>query len=89
MLPLLPREMLTGRLCRVEPLYIVKHADDRHVSCRAEITGADWNYLPYGPFRTIGEFESGLATQTRGYGTHVSDDGSRFWNRVLALLAKM
>jgi hypothetical protein len=89
MLPLPLCETLTGGFFRVGPLDIAKHAEDVLASCSTEITGADWNYLPYGPFRTIGEFESGLATQTRGYGTHVSDDGSRFWNRVLALLAKM
>ncbi|MDE0781110.1 MAG: hypothetical protein OSB67_10220 [Alphaproteobacteria bacterium] len=85
MLPLPLRETLTGGFFRVEPLDIAKHAEDVLASCSTEITDADWNYLPYGPFREIADFETGLATQPRGLASHVSDDGGRLWNALPAL----
>lgn len=45
-----PRETMTGRFCRVEPLAIERHAADLWSAYARDATGANWTYLPYGPF---------------------------------------
>jgi RimJ/RimL family protein N-acetyltransferase len=56
-----PRDTLIGRYCRVEPLHIAKHADDLHAAFSVGTSGADWSYLPYGPFDSLAAFESWLS----------------------------
>lgn len=65
---LLPREVLTGRWCRVEPIDVARHAADLHGAFTVDEDGGDWSYLPYGPFATQSVFESWLTA------TCVSDD---------------
>jgi len=61
-MPALPaRETLTGRTCRVEPLHIARHADDLHTAFSADASGADWSYLPYGPFDSLADLEIWLS----------------------------
>jgi RimJ/RimL family protein N-acetyltransferase len=45
-----PRETMTGRFCRVEPLAIERHAAELWSAYALDATGANWTYLPYGPF---------------------------------------
>jgi RimJ/RimL family protein N-acetyltransferase len=44
------REPLDGRLCRLEPLTAKRHAVALHSAYAADSGGANWTYLPYGPF---------------------------------------
>jgi RimJ/RimL family protein N-acetyltransferase len=51
---------MRGRTCIVEPLES-RHAGDLYAAFRAGC-GADWTYLPYGPFHTQDAFEAWMAT---------------------------
>jgi RimJ/RimL family protein N-acetyltransferase len=48
-----PREAMAGRLCRLEPLDPVRHADDLHRAYALDPDARHWTYLPYGPFADI------------------------------------
>ena len=48
-----PREPLTGRFCRVEPLNPDRHGKDLFAANALDTQGAMWTYLPYGPFPTL------------------------------------
>jgi len=48
-----PREPMDGRLCRIEPIDPDTHAADLHAANITDPTGANWTYLPYGPFETL------------------------------------
>ncbi|MBT3931479.1 MAG: GNAT family N-acetyltransferase [Rhodospirillaceae bacterium] len=56
-----PREALAGRFCRLEPLDIAAHAADLHRHFSQDTVGRDWSYLPYGPFDSLGDFETWMA----------------------------
>jgi RimJ/RimL family protein N-acetyltransferase len=47
-----PREPMVGRTCRLEPLDVA-HAPDLHAANLQDRDGANWTYLPYGPFDTL------------------------------------
>jgi len=47
-----PRNTLTGRRCRVEPLDAARHAADFHAANQLEADLRHWTYLTYGPFST-------------------------------------
>jgi len=57
-----PREPMIGRTCRVEPLDADQHADDLFAVDTLDRDGVSWTYLPYGPFKTIKEYERWIAT---------------------------
>jgi RimJ/RimL family protein N-acetyltransferase len=44
-----PRETLSGRFCRVEPIH-ERFASDLFAADAADCDGRTWTYLPYGPF---------------------------------------
>jgi RimJ/RimL family protein N-acetyltransferase len=48
-----PREPMLGRTCRLEPLDPAGHAADLHAANRRDTEGANWTYLPYGPFEML------------------------------------
>ena len=56
-----PRAVLQGRDCRIEPIDIDAHAADLHAAFAENTDGADWSYLPYGPFDSLMEFEAWMA----------------------------
>lgn len=62
------REILAGRVCRVEPLRIEDHAAALFEAFAAEGAKLGWSYLPYGPFGTREEFEDWIRA------TCLSDD---------------
>jgi RimJ/RimL family protein N-acetyltransferase len=66
--PLPPRRTLDGRWCRVEPIDVARHAGALQAAFATDAAGADWSYLPYGPFDTEEAFESWL------HETCLSDD---------------
>src|SRR5213593_4895319 len=51
--PFPPREPMAGRTCRLEPLDIAAHAAHLHEANLRDANGANWTYLPYGPFKTL------------------------------------
>ena len=51
-----PRSVLAGRLCRLEPLDVAKHAAALHEAHAADRQGRNWTYLPYGPFASAGDY---------------------------------
>jgi len=50
--PFPPREPMAGRTCWLEPLDVA-HADRLHEANLRDADGANWTYLPYGPFETL------------------------------------
>lgn len=50
-----PRRTLTGRLCRLEPIDSTAHSNNLFESHALDTDGANWTYLPYGPFATVDE----------------------------------
>jgi RimJ/RimL family protein N-acetyltransferase len=55
-----PREPLTGRFCRVEPLAPDKHGNDLYAANASDTQEAMWTYLPYGPFHTLESYQHWL-----------------------------
>jgi len=48
-----PREVLTGRWCRLEPLAAARHAEALFAAYALDADARHWTYLPYGPFADI------------------------------------
>ena len=49
-------EPLVGRYCRLELLEPAKHAESLFTANRMDTRGANWTYLPYGPFADFAEY---------------------------------
>jgi RimJ/RimL family protein N-acetyltransferase len=54
-----PRTPMMGRICRVEPLVIERHAQELYSANAEDCDGRMWDYLKYGPFP---KFETYLGT---------------------------
>jgi RimJ/RimL family protein N-acetyltransferase len=48
--------IMAGRYCHLEPLDAARHAPDLHDAFAADTTGANWTYLPYGPFASLEDY---------------------------------
>jgi len=55
-----PREEMVGHYCRVEPLDADRHASSLFEASRADTTGTNWTYLPYGPFDSFECYQAWL-----------------------------
>lgn len=44
--------IMTGKLCRLEPVDVDKHARDLFAAFSQDRDSRNWTYLPYGPFAT-------------------------------------
>lgn len=53
-----PRDPMTGRTCRVEPLDPERHAGDLFDAFTQDRDGHGWTYLPYGPFEEEAAFRA-------------------------------
>jgi len=53
-----PREAMTGRLCRIEPLDPGQHAEDLHRANSLYPDGRNWTYMNYGPFDSLSAYRS-------------------------------
>jgi RimJ/RimL family protein N-acetyltransferase len=42
--------IMQGRLCRLEPIDLQRHAHDLFTAFSSDRDGRNWTYLPYGPF---------------------------------------
>ncbi|MBY0400682.1 GNAT family N-acetyltransferase [Myxococcota bacterium] len=55
------REIVPGRHCCLEPLDADRHAPALFRAYAADPQGANWTYLPYGPFPTVDAYRDWLA----------------------------
>src|SRR4051795_12488520 len=60
--PYPPLEPLIGRTCRVESLDAARHGGEIHAANTLDADGANWTYLPYGPFATLDEYMAWLTS---------------------------
>jgi RimJ/RimL family protein N-acetyltransferase len=54
------REAIPGHHCRLDPLDAARHAEGLYEAYAADPQGANWTYLPYGPFATLAEYRGWL-----------------------------
>ncbi|MDG0984924.1 MAG: GNAT family N-acetyltransferase, partial [Planktomarina sp.] len=52
---------LLGQSVRLEPLDVGKHSEDLFDANNMDPTGANWAYLPYGPFATLEAYQTWLS----------------------------
>ena len=51
-----PRSTMEGRVCRIEPIDVDRHAADLHAANLEDKEGRNWTYLAYGPIATLDEY---------------------------------
>ncbi|GAC1325312.1 MAG: GNAT family protein [Chloroflexota bacterium] len=56
-----PRTAMLGRLTRVEPADVDRHAADLYAANTADADGAMWTYLAVGPFATLDDYRAWLS----------------------------
>lgn len=56
----LPAEIMTGRFCRLEPLQAEQHGRDLFNANSLDVQGANWTWLPYGPFADFETYQAWL-----------------------------
>lgn len=61
-----PRQVLTGRFCRLEPLDPARHATGIFAALQADTEGRNFTYLPVGPFETEAGFRAWAETVKSG-----------------------
>jgi RimJ/RimL family protein N-acetyltransferase len=64
--PLPSHAVMQGRFCRLEPLDIERHAKQLFATNSLDTTGANWTYLPYGPFTELGDYIAWLQASCLG-----------------------
>ena len=57
---------MQARFCRLEPLEIEKHAKQLFAANSLDTTGANWTYLPYGPFGELADYVAWLESHCLG-----------------------
>ena len=58
------RAVMEGKLIRLEPL-VVAHAEDLHAANLVDRAGRNWDYLPYGPYDSLGAYQDWVGSVTR------------------------
>jgi RimJ/RimL family protein N-acetyltransferase len=61
-----PRTAMEGRLCRVEPIDIDRHAADLHAANLEDTEGRNWTYLAYGPIERLEDYRDWMRTTCLG-----------------------
>ncbi|MSU47650.1 MAG: N-acetyltransferase [Opitutus sp.] len=65
--PLLPsRESMPGRYCRLEALDPARHAESLFAANALDAVGANWTYMPYGPFASFAEYRGWMEQKCTG-----------------------
>ena len=59
------RSNLSGRYCSLEPLSPEAHSGQLFEAFSGDTTGANWTYLPYGPFPDSVQFNAWIVEQAR------------------------
>jgi RimJ/RimL family protein N-acetyltransferase len=57
---------MAGRYSRVEPLDADRHAAELHTANLVDEQGANWTYLPYGPFTDLSSYRAWIAKTATG-----------------------
>jgi RimJ/RimL family protein N-acetyltransferase len=57
---------MQGRLCRLEAVSPDVHSEDLYNAYALDLKNRNWTYLPYGPFATLGEFQSWIEKSCLG-----------------------
>lgn len=57
------REPIAGEHCRLDPLDAERHAKALFDAHAADAKGANWTYLPYGPFATVDDYRAWLSAK--------------------------
>lgn len=57
---------MQGRLCRLEPIDVGKHANDLFEAFSLDSDHHNWTYLPYGPFASRGELAQWISATCLG-----------------------
>jgi RimJ/RimL family protein N-acetyltransferase len=61
-----PKENMVGRFCKLAPLDVERDAKALYEAFSLDTAGANWTYLPYGPFESFTAFEAWLITVNLG-----------------------
>src|SRR5262245_26799351 len=64
--PVPPREPMEGRVCRLEPLDLGRHAAALFEADSADSDGRSWTYLAYGPFADFPSYRAWLSANCLG-----------------------
>jgi len=56
--------VMHGLFCRLEPLDVCRHAEQLFAANALDSHGANWTYLPYGPFESFAEYRAWLEQQS-------------------------
>ena len=59
--PFPPREVMTDRYCRLEPLDPARHGAQLFDANARDAEHRNWTYLPYGPFATVDDYVQWVA----------------------------
>lgn len=57
------RQVMQGRMARLEPLHAQRHAAALFAADAVDPTGHGWTYLPYGPFASAADYANWLERQ--------------------------
>jgi len=60
------RTPMVGRYCRLEPLDVACHAAQLHAANSEDTAGANWTYLPVGPFADFAGYRAWLERMAAG-----------------------
>jgi RimJ/RimL family protein N-acetyltransferase len=60
-----PRTVLSGHLCRIEPLDAARHGSALWAANALDGEGRNWDYLPYGPFASEADYLNWLGAMSR------------------------
>lgn len=60
-----PRTLMEGRYCRLEPLDAKAHADQLFAANRRDAEGANWTYLPDGPYEEAAPYRKWVEAMAR------------------------
>ena len=61
-----PRTAMEGRLCRIEPIDVERHAADLHTANREDKDGRNWTYLAYGPYERLEDYRAWMRSTCLG-----------------------
>lgn len=61
-----PREPISGRCCRIEPIDPDRHAADLYAANRTDTDNRIWTYLAYGPFDSLENYAAWMQRACMG-----------------------
>jgi RimJ/RimL family protein N-acetyltransferase len=61
-----PRTPMEGRLCRLEPIDVERHAADLHAANLQDKEGRNWTYLAYGPYARLEDYRDWMRATCLG-----------------------